>query len=275
MKEDILITLREFLELLRQLKKDVVKNKGVNISAKSIREKASKIADIWVEELRSPLEHKFKLDGVLVDKTSQQIKRLHVLSRPNNKKKSYLNVLDVLIKNFENTFILPIQQTSYKTESEKLNLNQLIPGLSDSDESDYLSEAIACAEAGYKRAAVVLGWCAAINRLQNKILSIGFETFNKTSVQIKNQDSGKFKRWNKEFKITNLSELQKVFDTDLIVVLEGMQLIDGNQAERLETCFQYRCHGAHPGDASIEDPHLVAFFTDIFKIILTNENFVL
>lgn len=71
-----------------------------------------------------------------------------------------------------------------------------------------------------------------------------------------------------------MSELQTVFDNDLITVCEGMGLLDGNQADRLsEVDFQYRNHSAHPGEAPIEDAHLVAFFTDINAMILTNPKF--
>jgi len=66
-----------------------------------------------------------------------------------------------------------------------------------------------------------------------------------------------------------------VFDTDLLVVLEGMGLLDGNQAERLRTCFQYRNHSAHPGEAPIDDPHLIAFFSDIAAIVLQNQQFAI
>ncbi len=120
-----------------------------------------------------------------------------------------------------------------------------------------------------------MGWCSAIDRIQKKIIAIGFAQFNNTSRNLKAQSTGKFKSWNKEFSITTLSELQAVFDTDLIVALEGMGLIDGNQADRLRTCFQYRNPSAHPGEAPIEDTHLVAFFTDLIQIILHNPNFAI
>ena len=70
--------------------------------------------------------------------------------------------------------------------------------------------------------------------------------------------------------IKTIGELQTIFDSDLIVVMKGMGLIDGNQAQRLETCFQYRNHSAHPGEAPIDDPHIVIFFTDINNIIFQN-----
>ena len=132
---------------------------------------------------------------------------------------------------------------------------------------------MSCASEGYKRAAIVLGWCAAVDRMQRKVLGLGLSAFNAASAKLTAQASGKFKRWNKEFTLTSLGELQTVFDTELVVVLEGMGLLDGNQAQRLETCFQYRNHSAHPGQAPIEDPHVVAFFSDINAIILQNPNF--
>lgn len=81
------------------------------------------------------------------------------------------------------------------------------------------------------------------------------------------------KRWNKEFRVTSEAELQEIFDTDLIIIVENMHLLDGNESERLETCFMYRNQSAHPGNAPIDAAHVVAFFTDITKIVLSNPKF--
>ena len=48
---------------------------------------------------------------------------------------------------------------------------------------------------------------------------------------------------------------------------------DGNQAERLRTCFQWRNNSAHPGHAPIAEVHLNAFFSDIVEIVLANPTF--
>ena len=133
-----------------------------------------------------------------------------------------------------------------------------------------MQEAVECAAAGHSRAAIVMGWCCAVDRVQRKLMSLGLSKFNAASKKLKDKTTGKFKRWKKVFSISNLSELQTVFDKDLIVILEGMGLVDGNQAQRLDTCFQYRNHSAHPGDAPIAEAHVVTFFTDINSIILQN-----
>jgi hypothetical protein len=271
-KEGLIAELKTFKQRARELRSNVKNLETERVSQKALRDEAEALADVWVERLRSPLEHKLKLDAALIATTSEQMKRLHVLSRPSNRADSYLELLAELLKDFDDKFILPIQQTATEVQSV-MDLEKLVPGLSE-EESDYLREAIACANAGHKRAAVVMGWCAAVARMQAVIMTIGFDRFNKTSTALKAQTSGRFKHWKKEFSVTTLSELQAVFDTDLIVVLEGLELLDSNQADRLTRIdFQYRNHSAHPGEAPIDDPHLVAFFSDVTSIVLKNPKF--
>ena len=274
MKKEILNKLRSFKKELRKLKKDVSSLPTERVSRKALRQAADAIANQWVEELRSPLEHKFGLSEEVIRSTSDSMKRLHVLSRPGNRTSSYISTIDQVLRKFDDKFILPIKQSTFEVQTV-LDLQKLIPAMADPSESEYLQEAIDCASHGFRRAAIVMGWCAAIHRIQKKIQALGFGAFNKASTKLKNQSTGKFRKWNKEFSIATLSELQMVFDNDLIIVIEGMGLIDGNQAERLNTAFQYRNHSAHPGQAPIEDAHLLAFFSDINSIVFQNAKLIL
>jgi hypothetical protein len=54
-----------------------------------------------------------------------------------------------------------------------------------------------------------------------------------------------------------------------------MGMIDTNQHTRLDSCFDMRCHGAHPGDAPITLYNLMSFFSDIEQIVFMNEKFAL
>ncbi len=275
MKTQTLKKLDAFEVDLRKLRKSIAALTGERVSTQQLRKDTEELATRWVEELRSSLEHHFHLAPETIDKTSQDMKRLHVLSRPNNRKGPYLEAIDSVLDRFKDKFVLPIQQTTSTVET-KFDLQKLVGGLSNPDESEYLKEAIDCANAQFHRAAIVLGWCAAIDRIQKRVQALGFAKFNAASTALKNQTSGRHKRWNKEFTITTLGELQAVFDNDLITVCEGLGLLDSNQADRLtDVDFQYRNHSAHPGEAPIEDAHLVAFFTDINAIILTNLKFAL
>jgi hypothetical protein len=272
-KQEIIEKLEILRAKLKQLKKDVSAIPGDRVCRKGAMSLADEIATYWVEELRSPLEHKVKLDSALIQETANNMKQLHVLSRPNNHKKSYLKTINIILRKFDDKYVLPIKQGYSEEINQSSNLHELIPDLATPEESEYLKEAFDCAASGFKRAAIVLGWCAVVNKIQEKLILIGLDEFNKTSTKLKNSTKGKYKFWKKEYSICSLSELQTVFDTDLIVILEGMELIDGNQAERLRTCFQYRNHSAHPGEAPIEEPNMIAFFSDINSIILNNEKF--
>jgi hypothetical protein len=274
MKQEIIGTLERFRDRLQALRKAIKALTSDRVSTRELRQEADAIASMWVEELRSPLEHRYKLDSDVIKHTADQMKRLHILSRPNNRKSSYVTVLSAVLRGFNDKLILPIKQTASHIE-KVLDLAKLIPELPKGEESEYLQEAVECAAAGHSRAAIVMGWCCAIDRLQRKIVSLELGSFNAASRNLKARRSGKFKRWNKEFSISTMSELQAVFDTDLIVVLEGMGLLDGNEAQRLETCFQYRNHSAHPGHAPIHEAHVVSFFTDITSIVLQNPQFAL
>ena len=272
MKKLILDKVEAFKKDLQLLKKELNSLTTQQVNRKAIREHADAIASTWVEELRSPLEHKAKLPADLIEQTATDMKQLHVLSRPSNLKTSYLAVIDRTLKKFDDKFVLPIKQSAAEVESI-FDLQKLVPGLPNPNESDYLKEAVECATAGHRRAAIVMGWCAVVDKFQQKIMLLGLEKFNATSNKIKMQTSGKYKRWNKEFNVTTLSELQTVFDSDIVIVLEGMGLIEGNQAERLEMCFTYRNQSAHPSAAPIADPNVVAFFSDITAIVLANPVF--
>lgn len=272
MKKQIIERLEFFRDELRSLKRDVAKLPTDRVSRQGLRDKADALATMWIEELRSPLEHKFKLDPVVIAAVALRMKQLHVLSRPNNLKSSYIKTIDAVLSKYDDRLILPIKQQAQEIEGV-LDLQKLVPSLPDPSESDYLKEAIDCANAGFHRASIVMGWCALVDKMQKKVLSLGLHKFNQASSSLKAQTSGKFKHWNKEFNITTPGELQAVFDTDLITVLEHLDLMDSNEAERLRTCFQYRNHSAHPGQAPIEEAHLVAFFTDVSKIVLQNPKF--
>lgn len=270
MKTEILDRLIGLKTQLALLKKELTNLESKTVNKNGIRQLADKIASDWVENIRSVLEYKFGIDEAVIKTVSENMKQLHILSRPSNLKSSYQKVVNTLLHKFDDKLMLPIKQFSVEI-NDLIDLAKIIPQISDSFESEYLDEAIKCVNSGFYRAGIVLGWCAAIDKLQKAVQRIGLSDFHKASLKIKSQTSGKYKRWNKEFNVSSLSELQMVFDDDLIIVCEGMGLFDGNQTDRLGVCFQYRNQSAHPGLAPIEEPHIVAFFSDINSIIFNNK----
>ncbi len=152
-------------------------------------------------------------------------------------------------------------------------LTKMLLDLPNPEENAYLKEAIDCASKEFYRASVVLGWCAAIDRIHRLIEKRGFAIFNITSSSMASQNQGRFKKFNAPQNISSLSELREVFDTVVLWILEGMQLIDSNQHTRLKGCFDLRCQCAHPGDAPVTEFNLLSFFSDLNEIIFRNPKF--
>jgi hypothetical protein len=272
----LLADLQSFEKRLRKLRSDIKGAYGTEgqVARKGFREEAGALATFWFQAINPQIETAHRDLQPQAREMSDSMQRLHSLTGPNNRASSYLRALDAALKKFKDRFIAPIQLSAPATKKTNAALDKVLTHLKNADESDYLAEAVACANEGYWRASIVLGWCAAVSRMQRVVeKKIGFTAFNAASKAMKAEPSGRYKRFTKEFNINGMAELQTVFDTDLMWVLEKLQYIDANQHQRLETCFEYRNHSAHPGEAPIEEEHLVVFYKDIDSIILSNAKF--
>jgi hypothetical protein len=259
-----------FEERLRKLRASIRGSERVNKQAP--RAEAEALSVLWFTSLKPRIEGLGSASAPQVADMTAAMGKLHVLSRPNNRASSYETALDAALSKFKDRFLKPIQLAAPEDKTNVV-LDAILKKIGDPDESEYLSEAIACAKDGRWRASVVMGWCAAIDRLQQTVGRIGFDKFNAASTRLKNKTTGKYKNWTKGVQAGSLSELQAVFDTDLLAVLEEMGLIDSNESDRLKVCFQYRNQSAHPAKPPILDVHLAAFYTDIEAIIFSNPNF--
>ena len=266
--------LQGLLGQLKSLRSGVAKEPGVAISKKSLRKTAEQLSTDWFQSTAPELTHQSGMTGETVERYSANFAHLLKLSRPNNRKSSYLETLTSLIKGFHDELILPVQMQPKQAREVSL-LTKLFSNLASETEDQYMKEAVACASHGLYRGAAVLGWCAAIDRVHRALEASGFAKFNSTSLAMKTATSGRFKKFNKSMEIQSLSELREVFDTDILWVLEGMQLIDSNQHTRLRSCFDLRCQCAHPGEAPITEFNLLSFFSDINEIVFKNDEFTL
>lgn len=266
--------LKAFLDELKALRRDIKAEDVTQIGKKALRERAETLGSRWFTELAPELTANTTFSADLIERYSAGCARLIKLSAPNNQKKSYLEALDGLVRGFRDELILPVQQGTVAS-SNAGSFDAFFSAIADADESEYLQEAVSCAKSGFCRAAVVLGWSAAINRIHRKIEANGFAKFNVTSAQMASQTKGRYKKFNQTQNVNSISELRDVFDTVVLWVIEGMGLIDSNQHTRLRSCFDMRCQGAHPGDAPITEYNLLSFFSDIDQIVLSNPVFSL
>ena len=266
--------LRTYLADLKSLRLEVKGETHERISKKSIRDNAEQLASRWFNVIAKTATEHYTFAPEMIERYSNHCKRLIKLTENNNQRTSYLDILDKLIRHFRDDFILPLQRNEVQ-QSKTSVFSQFVASLSDVDESAYFKEALDCADHGFLRAAAVMGWSAAIDRIHRKIDQIGFTTFNTVSVQMAAQMKGRYKNFNQRQNVTSLSELREVFDNVILWIIEGMRLIDSNQHTRLKSCFEMRCQCAHPGEAPITEYNLMSFFSDIQKIVLENSSFTL
>ena len=269
MKQETLAELESFWKGLKSLKSELQKKNVVIINQKKLQERAHTLATQWIEKLRSPLEHKFNLPSEVINDMAEQMKQLYRLSLSPNRRKSYMTALNLSLRNFNNHFMVPVKEFSLDMATV-FDIRSMFPNMSDPNESEYMQEAIGCAESDYLRAAVVLGWCAVIYRIQSYFHRKGLDHLNRLSGDLKNKKGGKFKLRSRNLDVTTESELQAFVDADLITLIEGDNLIDSNQATTLRWCLDMRNQSAHPGKASLTKDRLKGFFDDIREIIFEN-----
>ena len=260
------------LSRAKALRKQLKTETTPTVGKLGLRDEAKALGSAWHRDFAPSLKHSLTPESLEV--YNAQFTRLIKLSSPNNSRTSYLTALELMIKPFNDELLIPSQQGALGI-SAPTAFDSFFARLSNADESAYLAEAIACAKNGHQRAAVVLGWSAAIDRIHRVIEHVGVDKFNVVSQQMQAATTGRYKKFNKGQNVSSLAELREVFDSVILWVIEAMGMIDTNQHTRLSSCFDMRCHGAHPGEAPITQFNLMSFFSDLDQIIFMNEKFKL
>jgi len=264
--------LSDFLDDLKEFRTAIRKLKTKTVGKRVLCSQAASLARSWFNSMSGRLAAYSEIEPNNLERYNDYFRRLLKISGPSNLRSSYMEVLNSACQQFRDEIIIPVQ-TATVSEEEGNSWLAFCDSLPDIVEKDYLGEAVACARNGHFRAAAVMGWCACIDQIHRKIEAVGFAKFNVTSSMLSNTSVGRFKRFNKVLNINSVSELRMVFDTDILWILEGLQLIDSNQHQRLRSCFDMRCQAAHPGEAPITEYNLMSFFSDIVEIVLKNPTF--
>ncbi len=271
-KEGFVKVLKDFKKDAHNLRKQSQKVSGKQIQSKVLLGQLEDLATRWFEQIDQPLRVTFLLDEETTNKYREPLGKILELSDGKPSKIVIQTILNAILSSYQTDILVPVQK-QWAILSKFPNLDVILfhaTGL----EVDYLTEAIECARLGKRRAAIILGWCAAVNRLHLYIQKESFAKFNQATIQMSAIQTGRYKRFNKKFDIQNLSDLRMtVFDGDLLWVLEFMGAIDGNQHERLEICFTMRNTCAHPGEGPFSDENVLSFFSDIDALVFANPRF--
>ena len=269
-KQEILEDLNNQVDTLKKIKKLLKGIKGRFTAKKEIQEPAKGIAIIWFENVKSNLIN-LGFNETNLEKYNVDFDRLLRLSVSNSRITSYNECIDNLISFLTKELIIDVTKLDVKIK-QLFQLDKILENVNP-DESEYLREAVECAHNKHFRASIVLGWSAAIWRLQKTIEKLGFEEFSKKSIEMKNKTTGRYKWFKKSVDVTNMAEIQTVFDTQLLWIIEYWGLIDSNEHDRLEICFTMRNNSAHPGEAPISPENLLSFYSDLKNIVFDNPKF--
>ncbi|MGB8279148.1 MAG: hypothetical protein WCF20_14625 [Methylovirgula sp.] len=272
MKDQLLALTRQQVVDLMALQKSIKAAPADRIRQKPLLSTGGAIARQWFDVIKPALD-KAAFSPATTSAFSKRFEDLLLMSRGQPMKNAYIRVINENLAAYKTEIIHQIEIGSFSS-STGLSITPYVEGL-PSDEGEFLDEAQRCLSVNALRGCIVLGWCATISRIHNKIADIGFARFNRATEEMAAKTVGRFKPFNKKFSVESVSELQRVFDTELLWVLEYMTLIDSNQHQRLRHCFEFRNNSAHPGLAPITGENLYSFFSDITQIVLKNEKFAI
>lgn len=271
-KKEIVNRLKQFYSVIKECRNSIYTSKNKQIQNKTYLNKLEQIATEWFDSYDPLIRRIDKIDDNTKSFFHESFGKLLEYSAKSPTKQSVTGTLDIIVDNFSKKILIPIQKAS-NLSLQANYLAKYLEGL-EGLELEYMQEATDCANMGKNRAAIMLGWCSAVDRMHKTIQNLGFDKFNQASEQMFNIKSGRYKRFTKKFEVQNLSDLRMtVFDNDLLWILEFMQLIDGNEHEKLQVSFTYRNICSHPGDAKITPENLESFFSDIYQIIFKNSKF--
>jgi hypothetical protein len=223
----------------------------------------------WSEKVEPHLPQ-FAIDLDCQAKYRSGLEQLFKLAGHRNKPSSYQKLCAELIKRFNEDLVRPVLFARWEAPIDP-RLESLISDVPYADQKGYLDEALRCLKADAKRAATVLGWSAAMYQIHCKIEEMGFDLFSAKSGELASQKKGRFKSFDGIAPIQSISDLRETPDRKVLIIIDGMNLIESNQRQRLEYCLDMRIQCSHPGDAPMTPENLLSFFSDLSEIVFKNE----
>lgn len=133
--------------------------------------------------------------------------------------------------------------------------------LKSDDVRAFVEESIACAEAGYHRAAVVLSWVGALAVLYDVVVRDHLKSFNAEATR---RDA----KW-RAAKTTD--DLARMKEFDFLQILEALSVLGKSTKNELEGCLKLRNGSGHPNSLKISDnrvaAHIETLVLNVFSAI--------
>ncbi len=213
MKDHLLSITRGQVEDLAALQRLIKAVPTERIARRPPLDTGASTARQWFDAVRPALESaQFSKD--VLESFSGRYDELLRVSSGKPMKGAYLHGSFRNLGSYRQQIVHQIEVGSFATTTG-LSIAPYIEGLPVA-EGDYLDEAQRCPSVQALRGCIVLGWCATVARIHEKIDQIGFAKFSKATEEMSAKTTGRFKPYNKKFVVESRSDLQRVFDTELL-----------------------------------------------------------
>jgi hypothetical protein len=138
------------------------------------------------------------------------------------------------------------------------NLRSHLAKITDPDTRAFIEEAIACCEADFWRAAVVLSWAGAVSVLYDHVLQHKLTEFNAEAHK-------NFPKWKTAKTKDHLARIQ---ESDFLLTLQGISVITKNERQELVHCLELRNACGHPSALKLGEhrtaAHLEMLILNVF-----------
>jgi hypothetical protein len=264
-----------FIVQLSELLSKVRANRSEFISKQGLRSKLGAISKKWLQEFTSHIRASGEIEDTIINELDSTFERILTLAGSNNRKTSYVKQLRDAIQVLQQSVLVPlIKSTPTTSLLDGITAKVLAQNLSV-EQQTYLEEAFTAARAGCFKAATVMTWCAAIDRLRAFVLAKGLNVYSQTSTALKQNGTGFYKYFKNEVNITMENELQEIFDRNLIIVISGMNnALDINQAKALLGLFDRRNSSAHPSATVVDELLFASYLNELNTLVFANPNLV-
>ena len=261
----------KFLESLAGTIDDVKKTRSEFISRRGLRVQIGNLSKHWLQSLSTNLRGKTSINQSIINEIDAAFEKALDLSSASNRKSTYLKLLGPLQKNISTTVLVPLIKLGSTAAPIYHGIAaKLLAHVGTVEEKSYYEEAFRAASAQCYKAAVVMTWCAVIDRFHSLVKKNGLPAFNKASIKVKQLNTPIYRPFNKEFNLTFETELQEISEKDLLIVISGMVSMDVNQLKALLRLLDTRNSCAHPSAYVADEIVFANFLNEIHNLVLTN-----
>ncbi len=214
------------------------------------------VESMTAEEIRKALGHSRVLEGKALNVADVLAKSGALVDSPGSRGQALLwRITDAGTKYVRDLMKLP--ETDAEVEHDVSELNKLLANIKDPIVKAFVQESVNCLRIGALKAAIVLLWAGAVRTIQEKTLLKGAPQVN---AELEKHDQ-------KARTIKKIEDFQYVREETLLLVAEGVGVLDKTTRGILHTNLQTRNGCGHPNKYNPGPAKAKSFIEDVAGIV--------